>query len=192
MSWAVGYDSNWKRDIGYGVPAICDHPGCNAKIDRGLSYVCGGEPYGGDDGCGLYFCSEHLFYSKHLDRPLCECCCNGSDQLPEPTPDTEEWIRHKLTHDSWAEWRDENPEWVAKAKEALMDLRDDKIKKGYQLIADPFEDRDDNAAKNIDLVGVGHTHDTNWTVSECKPSLEAVCVDPSTQPYSDTETLGVA
>ena len=29
MSWAVGYDSKWQRDIGYGVPSICDHPKCN-------------------------------------------------------------------------------------------------------------------------------------------------------------------
>jgi hypothetical protein len=54
MGWAVGYDENWKRYIGYGVPAYCDHPKCNKEIDRGLSYVCGGEPYGGNDGCGLY------------------------------------------------------------------------------------------------------------------------------------------
>ena len=24
MGWQVGYDSKWQRDIGYGVPAICD------------------------------------------------------------------------------------------------------------------------------------------------------------------------
>ncbi len=56
MSWAVGFDETWQRDIGYGVPAYCDHPGCMAEIDRGLSYVCGGEPveigqaWQGDDG----------------------------------------------------------------------------------------------------------------------------------------------
>ena len=38
MSWAVGYDSKWQRDIGYGVPSICDHPKCNKEIHRGLSY----------------------------------------------------------------------------------------------------------------------------------------------------------
>jgi hypothetical protein len=55
MSWALGFDGNWNRDIGYGVPSYCDHPKCSAKIDRGLAYVCcGQEPYGGD-GCGLYF-----------------------------------------------------------------------------------------------------------------------------------------
>lgn len=60
MSWAIGFDEKWQRDIGYGVPAYCDHPGCKAEIDRGLPYVCGGEPYGGSNGCGLYFCEKHL------------------------------------------------------------------------------------------------------------------------------------
>ena len=36
MSWSIGYDDNWDRDIGYGVPAYCDHPGCNEEIDRGF------------------------------------------------------------------------------------------------------------------------------------------------------------
>ena len=56
MSWSIGFDSNWNRDIGYGVPAYCDNPKCNKEIDRGLSYVCGGEAFGGEKGCGLYFC----------------------------------------------------------------------------------------------------------------------------------------
>ena len=60
MSWAIGFDSRWNRDIGYGVPATCDFPGCGVDIDRGLAFVCGGEPYGGEDGCGLYFCASHL------------------------------------------------------------------------------------------------------------------------------------
>ena len=55
MGWSLGYDSNWNRDIGYGVPAYCDHPYCNEEIDRGLSYVCGDALYGGDRGCGLFF-----------------------------------------------------------------------------------------------------------------------------------------
>lgn len=54
MGWSIGYDERWKRDIGYGVPATCDHPGCEEKIDRGLSCVCANQqPYGGEHGCGL-------------------------------------------------------------------------------------------------------------------------------------------
>lgn len=32
MGWSIGWDSTWQRDIGYGVPALCDHPNCSAVI----------------------------------------------------------------------------------------------------------------------------------------------------------------
>lgn len=70
MGWAVGYDEHWKRDVGYGVPAFCDHPDCSAEIDRGLAYVCGQYPFGGEDGCGLHFCPTHLLFPGQL----CERC----------------------------------------------------------------------------------------------------------------------
>jgi len=59
LYWSIGYDEHWNRDIGFGVPAACDHPDCTNAIDRGVEHVCGGEPYGGDSGCGLYFCDDH-------------------------------------------------------------------------------------------------------------------------------------
>lgn len=104
MSWAIGFDSKWNRDIGYGVPAECDHPRCSVRIDRGLSYVCGNEPYGGEKGCGLYFCSEHQF--DYLQR--CKRCVTYKPPY-KPKPDVKEWIDHKMTHPSWAEWRKDNP-----------------------------------------------------------------------------------
>jgi hypothetical protein len=104
MSWSIGYDENWKRDIGYGVPAICDQPGCGAAIDRGLSYVCGGQPYGGERGCGLYFCDAHLQYSGRKPVQLCDRCVRSGEPYA-PTPDTEEWNRHKATDESWHQWR---------------------------------------------------------------------------------------
>ena len=109
MSWAVGYDSEWKRDIGYGVPSICDHPDCNEEIDRGLGYVCGNGVYGGEDGCGLFFCSKH----QVGDHQNCERCAEDKEPF-KPTPDTQEWINWKLTDESWQQWRDENPEEVKK------------------------------------------------------------------------------
>lgn len=59
MGWAhCGTDSKG-REIGYGIPATCDHEGCDAKIDRGLAYACGGM-HGSDGGsCEGYFCSDH-------------------------------------------------------------------------------------------------------------------------------------
>jgi putative transposase len=34
-------------------------------------------------------------------------------------------------------------------------------------------DRDENAAKNINKVGIGHCHDSKWTLRECKTTLVA-------------------
>lgn len=110
MGWSLGYDERWKRDIGYGVPAICDYPGCGKEIHRGLAYVCGGEPWGGDEGCGLFFCDAHMRFGE--ERQVCERCLAGSEPFV-PTPDSTEWIQHKLTDPSWQTWRDENPEEVA-------------------------------------------------------------------------------
>lgn len=121
MSWSIGFDSNWERDIGYGVPATCDHPDCDKEIDRGLSYVCGGEPYGGEHGCGLYFCSGHLAYDEIDDRYIqkCDCCLEEKEPFT-PKPDTQEWIKWKLTDESWQQWRDENPEEVKKLTEIAI------------------------------------------------------------------------
>ena len=105
MGWSIGYDSKWKRDIGYGVPAYCDHPECDEKIDRGLAFVCGGEPYGGERGCGLYFCGKHLPLSG---RQLCERCQKNKPSFT-PKPEHPTWIKHKLTDPSWKEWRKLNP-----------------------------------------------------------------------------------
>lgn len=113
MGYSIGYDSRWERDIGYGVPAICDHPECGEEIDRGLGYVCGGEPYGGEKGCGLFFCSKHLQHRNKVhsyggleSTQLCTRCARYSKPY-KPTPDTLEWLYHKMTHPSWAEWRKE-------------------------------------------------------------------------------------
>lgn len=122
MSWAIGFDSCWGRDIGYGVPAICDFPGCGEKIDRGLAYVCGGEPYGGEQGCGLFFCSGHLWVTPGGPRrQQCERCAN--DQPPfEATPDTIEWVEWKLADESWAVWRRQNLEAVKAMQAARSEL----------------------------------------------------------------------
>lgn len=123
MGWSIGHDSRWGkygRDIGYGVPATCDHPGCGKAIDRGLSYVCGGDAYGGEHGCGLHFCGDHLHFEDRGDEcpQLCERCAAGEDPF-EPTADTKVWVAWKLTDESWAKWRAENPEEVAAMRVAL-------------------------------------------------------------------------
>lgn len=102
MGWAVGYDTRWSRDIGYGVPAWCDHPQCDKVIDRGLAYVCcDQEPYGGVRGCGLYFCSDHTRGDHQCTR-----CYYRSPKGPfRPKRDHPSWLRHVLTDESWREWR---------------------------------------------------------------------------------------
>ncbi len=113
MGWSLGWDSKWERDIGYGVPAFCDQPKCNAKIDRGLAYVCCcEEPYGGD-GCGLYFCGEHRGYGGKCSR------CRNRKAPFRAKPDHPQWMRFKLRDASWKRWRKENPDDVAEIRRAL-------------------------------------------------------------------------
>ena len=123
MGWSIGYDSNRKRDIGYGVPCTCDHPDCKKRIDRGLAYVCGGEPYGGEGGCGLYFCTEHLFLGVDgKDGQVCERCAKGEAPF-EPKPDVRAWLEHKLHDPSWKQWRDENSAEVMRLQQELNQPR---------------------------------------------------------------------
>ena len=74
--------------------------------------MCGGEPYGGKRGCGLYFCSKHLDLYERLPQ-LCERCAPRKKKPSDPTPNVPDWTRHKLTDESWQQWRDENPDEVA-------------------------------------------------------------------------------
>lgn len=64
------------REAGYSVEATCDKPGCDAKIDRGLGYLCGREPGGDEFGCGDYFCEDH----------------NYDHECPVPDPDEQAWL----------------------------------------------------------------------------------------------------
>jgi len=122
MGWAIGFDERWNRDVGYGVPATCDHPGCEEKIDRGLAYVCGGEPYGGEHGCGLHFCGKHLWHRRPRGETRfyqnCKRCMTYRTPFT-PTPDVAEWNEWKLTDASWGLWRSENPTAVSAIRAAL-------------------------------------------------------------------------
>lgn len=92
MGWSHGYDPVHDRDIGYGIEAKCDHPDCEEMIDRGLSYVCGSDIYGGNHGCGLYFCEKHRHYTEVCEADgekwspeLCERCRNHDTPF-DPKP----------------------------------------------------------------------------------------------------------
>lgn len=90
MGWGdCGYDSKG-RPIGYVHSAICDHPDCLEKIDRGLSYACGGM-HGdcGGQACENYFCGKHLFCVDHeamgftelTSGQLCEACLKEAKEV---------------------------------------------------------------------------------------------------------------
>jgi len=116
MSFSIGYDESLQRDIGYGVPALCDHPGCATEIHRGVAYVCGGDFFGGDHGCGMHFCDNHRQYAgdKRDNALLCSRCYHGRGGPYPIKPDLPEWMRWKLTDERWGQWRKENTEEVAK------------------------------------------------------------------------------
>lgn len=125
MGWSIGYDDRLKRDIGYGVPGICDYPDCGARIWRGLDAVCGSQPYGGSRGCGLHFCDLHVGYGlidaeddDDVTPQMCARCLAGEAPY-EPTPDLPEWMSFKLADESWGRWREENPGEVEAIEKAL-------------------------------------------------------------------------
>ena len=60
MGWGYAVEADG-REIGYMVDATCDADGCEAEIDRGLGYACGGWHGAGERCCERYFCHEHLY-----------------------------------------------------------------------------------------------------------------------------------
>jgi hypothetical protein len=72
MGWAFGLNHRGE-EIGYGVEAFCMAVGCEAEIDKGLAFCCGGlQGVEGFYGCGAYFCDHHLFFGHN--EQLCEAC----------------------------------------------------------------------------------------------------------------------
>ncbi|MCM0592283.1 MAG: RNA-guided endonuclease InsQ/TnpB family protein [Gloeotrichia echinulata DVL01] len=41
------------------------------------------------------------------------------------------------------------------------------------------QERDENASRNIEMVGMGHRHDLKWTGSDCQTTSVASCCEPS-------------
>lgn len=60
---------------GYGVETVCERDGCTEKIDRGLGYLCGQTPGGDENGCGGYFCGQHLYGDNQ-----CEACTEADEE----------------------------------------------------------------------------------------------------------------
>lgn len=100
----MGYGLYWEygRWQGYGVPAYCDYPGCHEEVDRGLGYRHEED----QEMPPQVFCC-----AKHSNTPL--------DSFEVESKEHPEWLRWVLTHDSWEQWRQENPETVREYREML-------------------------------------------------------------------------
>lgn len=84
MGWSDCGEDDEGRPIGYGVDAVCDYPGCDAQIDRGLAYACGSMHGGGQFGCGRYFCGRHLYAGS--PEALCGDCVDRLETRQEAKP----------------------------------------------------------------------------------------------------------
>lgn len=84
MGWSYGKSSEG-REIGYAVEAVCDHPECNQKINRGLAYACGGMHEASDIYCERYFCEAHLLCVdiNGMAYTLCDDCLRHLKANPE-------------------------------------------------------------------------------------------------------------
>lgn len=78
MGWGSGVNYEG-REIGYTREGVCETEGCDVKIDLGLGYCCG-ELLGvsGEEGCGHYFCGDHLFYTPLGQR--CPPCADEDEK----------------------------------------------------------------------------------------------------------------
>lgn len=76
-SYEIGGSSPLVGEMGgYGHRSTCGHDGCDKAIDRGLAYMCGDNPHGGDvDSCGLWFCDDHLTYPMFDDEVIADQRC---------------------------------------------------------------------------------------------------------------------
>lgn len=91
----MGYSVYWanNRWQGYGIPAYCDYPGCRVEIDRGMGYQH--EEDNESSTPNVFCCEDH----KYID-------ISSFEVEKKEHPD---WLSHILTHESWEEWRQENP-----------------------------------------------------------------------------------
>ncbi len=96
------------RDIGYGVPALCDAPGCNVEIDRGMDWQCDRTTI----SCAHFFCSKH----RHTHS-----CREFNRGKLTPKPDIPKWVWWKMTAPSWQKYRDELPAPEFKSMQAIAD-----------------------------------------------------------------------
>ena len=83
MGWGYcGLNTTWNIEMGYTIEGICMGEPCEAEIDHGLAFVCGGMHEGGEHGCGRYFCYDHLYMGAPTQLCL-ECLRRVEEEQPE-------------------------------------------------------------------------------------------------------------
>lgn len=80
MGWAFCGANRHGQEIGYGVEATCDEPGCDAAIDRGLGYLCG-SMHDDSETCARYYCAAHQVCVQRCAR-----CVDADEDEDEVTP----------------------------------------------------------------------------------------------------------
>jgi hypothetical protein len=92
----MGYQVYWNngRWQGYGVLAYCDCDGCYKEIDRGLGYQHEEDKENGTPE--VFVCNDHQYI------PINNINIDYKKEHPE-------WLSHILNHESWEQWRVENP-----------------------------------------------------------------------------------
>ncbi len=120
MGWANCGEDSQGRPIGYAHEGICDHPGCEARIDRGLEFACGGmhgdtpAPSAGDRA--MTTCTR------------CSLCCAAFQLSRVDVDDVERLGREffTLTEEGHWELRRVMREWAPWATQGVcVFLRDD-------------------------------------------------------------------
>lgn len=93
MGWQFCGENRHGQQIGYGVGAICDEPGCRTWIDRGLGYLCG-DMHDDARTCAMYYCAAHRVTSRRCARcqdipPEDQVCeeCNDDGLVLAATPE---------------------------------------------------------------------------------------------------------
>ena len=103
MGWAHCGPNRHGQQTGYGVSAVCDEPGCDEQIDRGLGYLCGdnyilGALHDHDFTCAKYYCEKHLFYVDVENRGV-RVCARCRDEI-EKREENDESVSRSDEEDS--------------------------------------------------------------------------------------------
>lgn len=152
------YERDDGRMGGYNVEAVCDAAGCDAQIDRGMSYLCGRGPSEEEWTCGDCFCTDHLHHSRTNDAgQLCSECWKQQERvLNENAEHLFSGARWLLGSLGWNEPEDMpdpprhsySGRWPVDLHDLILDVRDYSVGDEYRA-----KRLQDEAGEMYDMVG---------------------------------------